>query len=165
MTLIDEIAAASRRASPHIVLPEGDDPRIIEAARRAAKDGLARLTLLGHDAEASDGVNIVDPAASADLPRYIDTYYELRKHKAISREAAVAAMTTPLGFAAMAVRLGDADATIGGAIASPAAWPGRDALCKRPSLCNGLAAGFPLRDQPPPRLQSLLSSGSCPCTA
>ncbi|CAN0601328.1 unnamed protein product, partial [Ectocarpus sp. 12 AP-2014] len=46
---------------------------------------------------------------------YANAFFELRKHKGVSEEAAEAAVTTPLGFAAMMVRQGDADGTIGGA--------------------------------------------------
>ena len=116
MSIIDDIAAASRRAQPHIVLSEGDDPRIINAARRAAKDGLARITLLGTGTAPSEGVEMIDPETASQRDRYIDTYFELRKHKGISREGAESVMADPLGFAAMMVRLGDADGTIGGAV-------------------------------------------------
>ena len=115
MAVIDDIADASRAAHPHIVLSEGDDPRIQEAAKRAAHDGLARLTLVGKGTS-NDTVAYVDPASSAALNDYASAFFELRKHKGISEEAALAAVTTPLGFAAMMVRLGDADGTIGGAV-------------------------------------------------
>ncbi|NNE79828.1 MAG: phosphate acetyltransferase [Silicimonas sp.] len=114
MSVIDDIAAASKRASPHIVLSEGDDPRIIQAAGRAARDRLARLTLLG-TSEVGDDVAVIDPATSGNLTDYADAFYELRQHKGVSHEAALAAVTDPLGYAAMMVRLGDADGTIGGA--------------------------------------------------
>ncbi len=113
--MIDDIADASRAAHPHIVLSEGDDPRIQEAAKRAAQDGLARLTLVGQGAS-SDGVAVVDPAGSPKLSDYAAAFFDLRKHKGVSEEAALAAVTTPLGYAAMMVRQGDADGTIGGAV-------------------------------------------------
>lgn len=116
VSLINDIAEVSRKASPHIVLSEGDDPRIIEAARKAATDGLARITLLGTTAEASDGVAVINPATSDKFDAYADAFFDLRKHKAISVEAAKAAIENPLGFAAMMVRQGDADGTIGGAV-------------------------------------------------
>jgi phosphate acetyltransferase len=113
--VIDDIADASRAAHPHIVLSEGDDPRIQEAAERAAQDGLARLTLVGHGTS-SDVVTYVNPVTSPSLNDYAAAFFDLRKHKGVSEEAALAAVTAPLGFAAMMVRLGDADGTIGGAV-------------------------------------------------
>ena len=115
MAVIDDIADASRAAHPHIVLSEGDDPRIQEAAKRAAQDGLARLTLIGKGA-ASDGVAVIDPCSASQIDDYAHAFFELRKHKGINEEAALSAVTTPLGFAAMMVRQGDADGTIGGAV-------------------------------------------------
>ncbi|MBT8425385.1 MAG: phosphate acetyltransferase [Silicimonas sp.] len=116
MSVIDDIAAASRQARPHIVLSEGDDARVINAARRAAKDGLARVTLLGTTVPSSENVRVVDPETAPERDRYIDAYEDLRRHKGVSRAGATAAMAHPLGFAAMMVRLGDAQGMIGGAV-------------------------------------------------
>ena len=113
MSIIENIAAASRRAQPHIVLSEGDDPRIIEAAARAVADGLARVTLVGTTEVA--GVETVSPATASRLDAYAEAYHDLRKHKGVSEEGARRAVEDPLGFAAMMVRQGDADGTIGGA--------------------------------------------------
>ena len=77
--MIDDIAEASRAAHPHIVLSEGDDPRIQEAAKRAAHEGLARLTLIG--TAQVDGVETIDPAASGMRETYAEAFYALRKHK------------------------------------------------------------------------------------
>lgn len=129
MTIIDAITAASRRASPHIVLAEGEDPRVIEAALLATAEGVAKVSLVGNpdvirelaaDADGLDQVTVYDPSASDRLEAYAGTYHELRRHKGISRDDAVAAMRDPLGFAAMMVRMGDADGTIGGAVATTA---------------------------------------------
>lgn len=114
MAIIEDIAAASKRAQPHIVLSEGDDPRIIEAAGRAASDGLAQITLVGTTAVA--GVKTVDPKMSDQLDAYTTAYFELRKHKGVSEDKAQQTMMSPIAFAAMMVRQGDADGTIGGAV-------------------------------------------------
>ena len=114
MSIIEDIAAASKRAQPHIVLSEGDDPRIIEAAKRAEADKLARMTLIG--TTQVEGVATIDPATSDKIDAYAQAYFDLRKHKGASEEAARQTVTTPLAFAAMMVRQGDADGTIGGAV-------------------------------------------------
>lgn len=116
MSIIENIAAASKRAQPHVVLSEGDDPRVIEAARRAVADGLARVTLIGQTE--IPGVTSIDPTTSDKTAAYAAAYFELRKQKGISEDAARKTVETPLGFAAMMVRQGDADGTIGGAVAT-----------------------------------------------
>ena len=114
MSIFDTIAAASKRARPRIVLSEGDDPRIIDAAKRASADGLARITLIGTTDVA--GVTVINPATSPNLDAYAQAFFDLRKHKGISEDAARKTVLTPLAYAAMMVRMGDADGTIGGAV-------------------------------------------------
>jgi len=62
---------------------------------------------------------IINPA-SIDVNAYADAYYELRKHKGITQDEAQRAMQDPLHYAAMMVRLGDADGTVAGAVATTA---------------------------------------------
>ena len=114
MSIIENIAARCKSAGPHIVLSEGDDPRVIDAAVRATHDGLARVTLIG--TSSVEGVASIDPATSDKTADYAQAFYELRKHKGISEVAARATVETPLAYAAMMVREGDADGTIGGAV-------------------------------------------------
>ena len=125
MTGIDDIIAVSKAASPRIVLAEGEDPRVAEAAVRAQVDGLAKVVIVGDPAKiaalgvaGTDQVEIAHPVTSPRLDPYSDAYLELRKHKGVDAEAARKAMLSPLGFAAMMVRQGDADGTIGGAVAT-----------------------------------------------
>lgn len=129
MTLLDDIADASRAASPRIVLSEGEDPRIVEAALKASQSGLARIQLVGSQEKITDligssgvdaGIEIHDPETSDKFGSYADAYHNLRKHKGVDLETARKAMRSPLNFAAMMVRQGDADGTIGGAVATTA---------------------------------------------
>lgn len=125
MTGIDEIIAASKAARPRIVLAEGEDARVAEAAVRAQKDGLAEVIIVGDAAKIAalgvdgvDQVEIADPGTSERLDAYSAAYHELRKHKGVDEAAARKAMLSPLRYAAMMVRQGDADGTIGGAVAT-----------------------------------------------
>ncbi len=127
--ILDQIIDRSRAACPHIVLPEGEDRRIVEAAVRAVQDGVANVTLLASPsgfAAASEGVQgaealtVVDPATSDKQAAYSAAYLQLRRHKGVDEQQARQAMIDPLGFAAMMVRLGDADGTLGGAVATTA---------------------------------------------
>ncbi|MGH9791244.1 MAG: phosphate acetyltransferase [Candidatus Acidiferrales bacterium] len=119
-----------------IVLPEGEDVRVITAAARVAAEGWARPVLLGRrnvieaeaaalgvgaafaasgNAGAAGGVEVVDPAASAQLERYAQIYYERRRARGVTMEEAQAVAQKPLYFAALAVAAGHADGTVGGA--------------------------------------------------
>jgi len=125
MTGIDDIIAASKAAAPRILLSEGEDVRVAQAAARAQADGLAEVIIVGDaskiaalEVDGLDRVEIADPATSERLEDYSAAYHELRKHKGVDAVAARKAMQSPLGFAAMMVRQGDADGTIGGAVAT-----------------------------------------------
>ena len=123
MNLIEQLVdrAKSRRRS--IVLPEGDDPRIVHAARRLHDEGIARPILVGERAAleaaaASAGVSLrsiesVSPRAGDTLDAYASLYVAGRP-KANER-VAKRLLAKPLFYAAMAVKSGDADALVAGA--------------------------------------------------
>src|SRR5690606_22019608 len=106
-----------RARQAHIILPEGRDPRVREAAARIVAEGLARITLL--DGEAP-GAASIDSAAAPDLPELAAAWHELRRGKGLTAEAALDEMRDPIRQAAMRVRLGQADGTVGGAVATTA---------------------------------------------
>lgn len=128
MKPLDDIIAAAKANPKRIVLAEGEDLRIIDGAIRAAGDGLAHITLLGNATRIRtallarnadpDEFSIEDPLASPRMASYAAAYFDLRKHKGIDEAAAMRAVSSPLGFAAMMVRQGDADGAIGGAVAT-----------------------------------------------
>ncbi len=109
-----------------IVLAEGEDPRIIEAAATAAERGIATLTLLGNTdtiaAKADElgcdlsKVTVTDPANSAEAGRYAQELFELRKAKGMTEEKAAELIKDPLHYAQMMVRVGDADGSVCGAV-------------------------------------------------
>ena len=115
-----ERAKAHRRA---VVLPEGDDPRIVCAARRLHDDGIARPILVGEraaleQAAASAGVSLdsietVSPSASGTLDLYASLYVAGRPKA--SERVARRLLSKPLFYAAMAVTAGHADALVAGA--------------------------------------------------
>lgn len=127
MTALEKILALAKSHPSRIVLAEGDDPRVVAAACRAAQDGLAQLAVvaqperfaaLAQNHPAADQIVCHDPAQSSKLDDYIACYLELRQHKGVTPDKARQAMLDPLGFAAMMVRQGDADGSIGGAVAT-----------------------------------------------
>ncbi|MDG1168983.1 MAG: phosphate acetyltransferase [Sulfitobacter sp.] len=129
MTMLQELRARAAARPAHIVLSEGHDPRIVAGAVEAVRLGIARVTLVGPtatvqsllaDAGASqgDGISIQDPATSDLTDDIAKTYYELRKHKGMREDYAKEHARDPLVFAAMMVRNGHADGTVGGAVAT-----------------------------------------------
>lgn len=118
--------AKSRRK--HIVLPEGDDDRVLKAASRLLKQEIVDLTILGESAQItasikrlglqfeSDRLRIVNPVESPYYPDYVETLYELRKNKNVSLEAARDLMADVSYFGTMMVYKGHADGMVSGAI-------------------------------------------------
>lgn len=119
MSVLEQIIARCREARPRIVLPEGDDPRVQEAALKAANDGLAEITVLSTTgASLPPAVEVIAPDLSVDRDRYADMFYNLRRAKGMTLDRAEEIAATPLAFAALMVRAGDADGTLGGAVAT-----------------------------------------------
>jgi len=131
MTPLEQMMDKAVRLNRKIVLSEGEDPRVIAAAVQARKHRIAQVALIGNrdriaallDQAGSrdlDGIEIHDPATSAHLPKMTDTFFRLRKHKGVTHEAAAQAVLSPHVFAALLVKLGHADGTLGGAITATA---------------------------------------------
>jgi len=127
MHLVDQIKAKARKNLQTVVLPEGYDDRMVQAAGQIVKDGLAKVVLLGNpdtlQARAKelgaslDGVTLLDPKTAPKLDTYVDELVELRKKKGLSREEAKKLLTGEdnLYYGAMMVRLGDAGGAVAGA--------------------------------------------------
>lgn len=125
MTVIERIRARASADPRHIVLPEGEDERAIEAAAICAGHRIARITLLGQEAKIRDraaamklkltGVAMIEPAHFQAREKYAEAYYRIRRAKGVTLEEARRQMTDPLYFADMMVQAGDADGTVSGA--------------------------------------------------
>ncbi len=111
----------------HIVLPEGNSDRILQAADILVRRDVGRFTILGNPDEVTarasalglhfgDGVDIVNPVASPDYEEYVQTYYELRKHKGLRMEDARDKMSDPTYFSTMMVYKGHASGMVSGSI-------------------------------------------------
>ena len=126
MTMIEKVWAKARRNLRAIVLPEGDEPRTVQAAAKVRVEGLAEPILLGDpdriQAVAAKtgtdltGIEIVNPADSARFDAYADALYELRKSKGLSREDAGKLAADPMYYGILMVKLGDADGLVSGAV-------------------------------------------------
>ncbi len=128
MTTLEAIIEKAKVRLRRIVLSEGEDSRVIEAAIRAKGARLAWPILIGRKIAIethisknglnSNGLEIIDPNNSENLEYYSSEYSILRKNRKISKDEARNEMKSPLNFASMMVRLGHADGTIGGAVAT-----------------------------------------------
>jgi phosphate acetyltransferase len=122
MGLLDRLLDNARRRDRKIVLPEGDDVRIVAAAARLKAEKLARPVLVGtadaigkianQEKISLDGIDIVDPRSDTRLKSYGAALSQ-------ARESMTPAMATrlvgkPLYFGGMMVRQGDADAMVAG---------------------------------------------------
>ncbi|MGC3940064.1 phosphate acetyltransferase [Roseobacter sp. EG26] len=129
MSVLRDLTKRASARPAHIVMSEGDDPRIVAGAIAAVNARTARITLIGTQDDVSaqlvaagmpnhPNIQIEDPIISPLTADFADAFYELRKHKGMTPEVAETQVTNPLIFAALMVRLGHADGTVGGAVAT-----------------------------------------------
>ena len=128
MAIIDKIKAKAMSDVKHIVLPEGEETRNIQAAAQIAEAGLAKITMLGDPAKVAEvaattgtdlsKVEIINPADSAKAAEYAAALYEIRKAKGMTEEQAVKLVADPMYYGVMMVKTGDADGLVSGAIHS-----------------------------------------------
>ena len=126
MKALNRIIEAARQSPARIVLCEGEDPRVLAAAARARREGIARIVLVGdpdairaaaeRDALSLDDVTLVDPAASEWRARLADELLALRGSKGMTADLAQREALKPLVFAALMVRCGYADGSVAGAV-------------------------------------------------
>ncbi len=126
-----ELIQKAKEHKRHIVLPEGEEERVLRAAEILLRREVADITLLGNEHFISekitrlglktDAVNTLDPAKSDVLDDYVKTYFELRKHKGITMENARDVMCDVSFFGTMMVHKGHADGMVSGAVHSTAA--------------------------------------------
>ena len=120
-----QLIERARRAPKHIVLPEGDDERILRAASTVLQRGAARLTLLGDEGEIRAQAarldldiaeaTILSPHDPELVERFAQEYARVRAHKGVTIEAARETVTDVSYFGTMMVHLGLADGMVSGA--------------------------------------------------
>ena len=126
MGMIEQVKVKARQCVKTIVLPEGDEPRTVQAAVKIVQEKIARPILLGDPARvkavaAEKGVDvsnieIVNPLTSPKAAEYTNALYELRKAKGVTEEQAKQLVADPMYYGIMMVKLGDADGLVSGAV-------------------------------------------------
>lgn len=128
MSVIDRIKKKAKENIKRIVLPEGDEPRTIEAAAILKREGLAEPILLGDPAAIKraasgigadlSGIATEDPATDGKTAVYAQKLYEIRKAKGLTEAEAERLVRTVMYYGIMMVKCGDADGLVSGAIHS-----------------------------------------------
>jgi phosphate acetyltransferase len=129
MSLLDSLIPKARAARRTLVLPEGQDPRVMHAAAKIARQGIAAqvIVLATPDEAIKSGagvsfeglpVTVLNISDAPDFERMAQAFFELRKSKGITLEAARKTLLDRLYFGNMMVRLGLADGMVAGSIAS-----------------------------------------------
>jgi len=126
MTILEQMIQRARKNLQRIVLPEGDEPRTLEAANIVLKDELAKLILIGKKETIERMANekgyqyiskatIFDPATNPKMQEYANLLYELRKAKGMSEDEARQKAQDPLYLGCLMIKNGDADGELAGA--------------------------------------------------
>ena len=181
MSILDTMIPRAKAANATIVLPEGQDPRVITAAVKAATAQLCTPVVLGTPAEiasaeaqagvtlASAGVKVIDYTTSDLLPQLAAAFHEKRKAKGMTEDEALATIKGKrLYFGGMMVALDLAQGLVAGSIASTGD------MLRSAFQCVGTAKGIKLASSmfimdlktPTPAGDTTLLFGDCavnPC--
>ena len=126
MNFVMDIKNKAVSSPRKLVLPEGNDQRVVRAARILADERIASsVTLLGRTSDVKElaktegidlnGINIISPETDQNLDKYAGVFYELRKAKGMTAEQARIDIVDTPRWGAMMLRNGEADAMVSGA--------------------------------------------------
>jgi phosphate acetyltransferase len=124
------VVELARAAQATIVLPEGAEPRTLQAATVCAERGIARCLLLGDPDEVArvaraqgltlpGGVEVQDPAVLVE--KYVERLVELRGHKGVTADVARERLGDPITVGTMMLEAGEVDGLVAGAVHTTAA--------------------------------------------
>ncbi|MEM7309817.1 MAG: phosphate acetyltransferase [Planctomycetota bacterium] len=122
MDVVLELRERARRLKKRIVLPEAQDPRVVQAAAAAASEGLCTPVLVEAAGMGSvpPGVEVVRPGRDPRTEGFAQEFHERRKHKGVTIEAAREKLLDPLVFAGFLLRSDDCDGAVAGSNAATA---------------------------------------------
>ena len=123
--ILEQIRKRAAADLQHIVLPEGEDPRTLQAAEICTRDRVAKITVIGSDEKIRslagesganlNGVEILDHRKASDFARMATLYYDLRRAKGQTLEEAEQTVKDPIYYGNLLVREGKADGSVAGA--------------------------------------------------
>ena len=126
MDILEKMRQRAKANLQRIVLPEGDEPRTLEAANQLLKEKIAKIILIGNP----DTINkmaeekgfeyisealIFDPETNENMPMYAELLYNIRKSKGMTLEEAAILAKNPLYLGCLMIKNGDADGELAGA--------------------------------------------------
>jgi len=159
--VLENIKKRASLKNKNIVLPEGEDSRVVVAATQAVKEGLAKVTLLGNPEEIAkanptvdlSGVNVIDPVTYAKTDDYAAILFEARKGKINKKTGLPEYADIPAArasilkdytmYAALMLKAGDVDGLVSGACHSTANTlrPGLQVIKTMPGI-NTVSSSF-----------------------
>lgn len=117
----------AKQSRKRIVLPEGHDERILQAAERLSALNIVDIILLGDPEKIQEKiiqlsipldfakVEVINPITSEYFNDFVETFYELRKHKNVNLDIARDCMTDVSYFGTMMIYKNLADGMVSGA--------------------------------------------------
>ena len=130
----------------HIVMPEGEDPRTVQAAEMCVRDQIAKVTLLGREEVIREiaqetganlnGVNILNHRKSSDFADMARLYHQLRRAKGVTLEESEQVVKQSLFYGNLMVQLDKADGSVAGAVNSTSN------VVRAALQCVGVQQGF-----------------------
>ena len=138
MDFVEQLKEKAKAAGKKIVLCEGEDKRVVEAAAKIVREGIAKIILIGNEEECKrvapetdiSGIELVDPATSANIDKYAEILFKAREGKvnkktgapeyATVEDAKAYLLKDRTMFGALILKAGDADGFVSGACHSTA---------------------------------------------
>jgi phosphate acetyltransferase len=123
--ILEKIRSKAAENLQHIILPEGEDTRTIQAAAMCVQSKIAKITVIGNEERVRElaretnsnlnGVEILDHRKSNEFGKVALFYHELRRAKGVTLEEAEQTVKDPLYYGNLLVKLGKADGSVAGA--------------------------------------------------
>lgn len=122
MDFVASLRARAARLNRRIIFPEGDDPRVVEAAQRLAQAGIVRPVLAGsgRPPNAAAGVEYVEPRTDSRRHDVRDLLLARRATKGLTESEATELASTPVYFSDGLVRIGEVDGCVAGCVLTTA---------------------------------------------
>lgn len=126
MSVLQQLISHAKRQTRTIVLPEGKDPRVVEAALELKEQHIVHVIVLINKKDINEnteklrsaGIEVIVVEESPKFDQYAQSLYTLRKHKGLSKKDAITLINNTIYFGTLMVKLQDADGMVAGAITS-----------------------------------------------
>lgn len=124
-SFIQNLITKAQQLNKTIVLPEGEDERVLQAAHYIAENRIANIILLGNEDDIKsyfssqnwslDDIQVINPNTSPKLGEYATLLYNMRKEKGMSEDEAFKIASDANYFGTLMIKSGHADGMVSGA--------------------------------------------------